>query len=72
MSAYSRQEDNVWISSVDVYRRAREAAEKAIALDQQLADAHRAMGWIQYPSLGRPGCVERAYEDARARRAPFG
>jgi tetratricopeptide (TPR) repeat protein len=29
------------------YRRAREAAEKALALDPQLADAHLAMGWIQ-------------------------
>ena len=31
----------------DGYRRAREAAEKALALDPQLADAHLAMGRIQ-------------------------
>ena len=29
------------------YRQAREAAEKALALDPQLVDAHLAMGWIQ-------------------------
>ena len=30
----------------DAYGRAREAAEKALALDPQLVDAHLAMGWI--------------------------
>ena len=33
--------------AADGYRRAREAAEKALALDPQLVDAHLAMGWIQ-------------------------
>ena len=34
--------------AADGFRRAREAAEKALALDPQLADAHLAMGWIQH------------------------
>ncbi len=33
--------------TADGYRLAREAAEKALTLDPQLADAHLAMGWIQ-------------------------
>ena len=32
--------------TADGYRRAREAAEKALALDPQLAEAHLAMGWV--------------------------
>ena len=43
--------------AADGYRRAREAAEKALALDPQLADAHLAMGWIHSNSTtgtGRP------------------
>ena len=45
--AYARQADNGFVPAADGYRRAREAAEKALALDPQLADAHLAMGWIQ-------------------------
>ena len=45
--AYARQADNGYVPAADGYRRAREAAEKALALDPQLADAHLAMGWIQ-------------------------
>ena len=44
--AYARQADNGFVPAADGYRRAREAAEKALALDPQLADAHLAMGWI--------------------------
>lgn len=44
--AYARQADGGFLSSVDGYRQAREAAEKALALDSQLADAHLAMGRI--------------------------
>ena len=44
--AYARQADNVFVPAADGYRRAREAAEKALALDPQLADAHLAMGWV--------------------------
>src|SRR6185436_14436211 len=43
---YARQADNGFVPTADGYRRAREAAEKALALDPQLADAHLAMGWI--------------------------
>ncbi len=44
--AYARQADGGLVPAADGYRRAREAAEKALALDPQLADAHLAMGWI--------------------------
>jgi tetratricopeptide (TPR) repeat protein len=45
--AYSYQAGFGYAPAADGYRRAREAAEKALALDPQLADAHLAMGWIQ-------------------------
>jgi TolB-like protein/Tfp pilus assembly protein PilF len=45
--AYANQADNGFVPAADGYRRAREAAEKALALDPQLVDAHLAMGWIQ-------------------------
>ena len=45
--AYAVQADNGHVPVADGYRRAREAAEKALALDPQLADAHLAMGRIQ-------------------------
>ena len=35
-----------YVPVADGFRRAREAAEKALALDPQLVDAHLAMGWI--------------------------
>ena len=35
-----------FVPTADGYRRAREAADKALALDPQLVDAHLAMGWI--------------------------
>ena len=44
--ANARQADNGFAPAADGYRRAREAAEKALALDPQLVDAHLAMGWI--------------------------
>src|SRR6185295_10229338 len=44
--AYSTQADSGFVPIADGNRRAREAAEKALALDPQLADAHLAMGWI--------------------------
>ena len=44
--AYARQADYGFVPVADGYRRAREAAEKALALDPQLVDAHLAMGWI--------------------------
>ena len=45
--AYARQADSGFVPVADGYPRAREAAEKALALDPQLVDAHLAMGWIQ-------------------------
>ena len=44
--AYARQADNGFVPVADGYRRAREAAERALALDPQLAEAHLAMGRI--------------------------
>jgi len=45
--SYSSQADRGYVPVADAYRRAREAAEKALELDPQLADAHLAMGVIQ-------------------------
>ena len=45
--AYAYQADSGQLPAADGYRQARAAAEKALALDPQLADAHLAMGWIQ-------------------------
>ena len=44
--AYAQQADNGNVPAADGYGRAREAAEKALALDPQLVDAHVAMGKI--------------------------
>jgi TolB-like protein/Tfp pilus assembly protein PilF len=44
--AYAHRADDGFVPVADAYRQAREAAEKALALDPQLADAHLAMGWI--------------------------
>ena len=44
--AYAYQADNGYVSAADGYGQAREAAEKALALDPQLVDAHLAMGRI--------------------------
>jgi len=45
--AYAYQAAFGYAPVADGFRRAREAAEKALALDPQLVDAHLAMGWIQ-------------------------
>jgi TolB-like protein len=45
-AAYAEQAAYVFIPQADGYRQAREAAEKALALDPQLVDAHLAMGFI--------------------------
>jgi adenylate cyclase len=45
--AYSNKADFGLMAAADGYRQAREAAEKALALDPQLTDAHLAMGWMQ-------------------------
>ncbi len=44
---YLRQTDFGQVPTADGVRQAREAAEKALALDPQLVEAHLAMGWIQ-------------------------
>ena len=44
--AYVGQAGKGYVAVAEGYPRARKAAEKALALDPQLADAHLAMGWI--------------------------
>jgi len=44
--AYVAQAGKGYVPVAEGYPRAREAAEKALALDPQLVDAHLAMGWI--------------------------
>ena len=73
--AYARQADSGFVPVADGYRRAREAAEKALALDPQLADAHLAMGWIHNTlrlGLGGRGCQlsQSAGAGARQRHGP--
>jgi len=46
--AYARQAGSGYLPAAEGFRRAREAAEKALTLDPQLADAYIAMGWIQH------------------------
>jgi TolB-like protein/Tfp pilus assembly protein PilF len=45
--AYARQADGGYVPAADGYGQAREAAEKALALDPQLAEAHLAIGKVQ-------------------------
>jgi len=45
--ARSRQADFGYLPVEEGYRKAREAAERALALDANLAEAHAAMGWIK-------------------------
>ena len=45
--AYAQQVNLGFVPAADGVRRAREAAEKAIALDPRLVDGHLALGWIQ-------------------------
>ncbi|UHQ18554.1 tetratricopeptide repeat protein [Lysobacter sp. KIS68-7] len=45
--AYARQADSGFVPTAGGFERAREAAEKALALDPRLADAHVAMGEVQ-------------------------
>jgi tetratricopeptide (TPR) repeat protein len=45
--ARSRQADKGYLPVEEGYRKAREAVERALALDPNLAEAHAAMGWIK-------------------------
>ena len=45
--ARSRQADGGYLPAKDGYGKAREAAERALALDANQAEAHAAMGWIK-------------------------
>ncbi len=46
-AARIRQADFGYLPVEEGYRKAREAAERALALDENLAEAHAAMGWIK-------------------------
>ena len=46
-SAFARVADMGWTPVSEGYRRAREAAERSLALEPDLAEAHAVMGWIQ-------------------------
>ena len=46
--AYASQADRSWVPATDGYRRAREAADRALALEPALAEGHAALGWIQF------------------------
>ena len=50
--AYASQAGYGFVPVAEGYPRAREAAEKALALDPRLADAHLAMGWIHSTTTG--------------------
>jgi serine/threonine protein kinase/Tfp pilus assembly protein PilF len=45
--AHHRQADNGYIPVDEGYRKAREEVERALALDETLAEAHAEMGWIK-------------------------
>ena len=45
--AYAREADRGWVPPAEGYGRAREAVERALALEPDLADGHSKMGWIQ-------------------------
>jgi len=45
--AHSRKADYGWMPPVESYRRAREAARRALSLEPNLAEGHAVMGWIQ-------------------------
>ena len=46
-TVYSRQADRNWAPVDAGYRQAREAAERALALEPNLAEGHAALAWIQ-------------------------
>ncbi|HEX9120864.1 MAG TPA: protein kinase [Terriglobales bacterium] len=46
-NARGSQADGGYLPVEESYRKAREAAERALALDANLAEAHAAMGWIK-------------------------
>jgi tetratricopeptide (TPR) repeat protein len=45
--AHCREADYGWVPAIEGYRRAREAAERALALEPNLAEGHAETGWIQ-------------------------
>jgi TolB-like protein/class 3 adenylate cyclase/Flp pilus assembly protein TadD len=46
--AYASQADRSWVTAADGYGRAREAADRALALEPALAEGHAILGWIQF------------------------
>src|SRR5205085_9025898 len=46
-AAYTEQANFGWSAVVEGYARARQATERALALEPDLAEAHAQMGWIR-------------------------
>jgi eukaryotic-like serine/threonine-protein kinase len=46
-AAYSREADHGWAPMVEGYGRVRDAVERALALEPDLAEGHAYMGWMQ-------------------------
>ncbi|HET7497180.1 MAG TPA: protein kinase [Candidatus Eisenbacteria bacterium] len=64
-AAQSREADLSWCPIEEGYRRAREAAERSLALEPDLPEGHAALGWIQMSDLnwGRArASIHRALE----------
>jgi len=64
--ARGTQADSGYVSMDEGYRKAREAAERALALDANLAEAHAAMGWIQTNYDGDWAGADASYQRALA------
>jgi eukaryotic-like serine/threonine-protein kinase len=62
-AARSRQADFGYLPAEEGYRKAREAAERALALDANLAEAYAVMGWIKMSSWDWAG-ADASYQRA--------
>jgi TolB-like protein len=65
-ATYGFQADAGYLPVREGYRKAREAAERALALDANLAEAHAAMGWIKATYDWDWGEADASYQRALA------
>jgi len=63
----SKQADQGYLPIEEGYRKARAAAERALALDPNLAEAHAAMGWIEMSYDWDWSGADASYQRALAR-----
>ncbi len=65
-NVHARQANSSYVPVEDGYRKARREAETAVSLDENLADAHAAMGWIKrshdWDWTGADASFRRAFE----------